>query len=236
MSRRLTRTIAALAASSALVVAGLPVVAAAAPAATAITITTDRTEYTYNDEAVVTIHLSPTTTSKDVLLYSQLYGRTRKLVGGGPVGPAGNFFARLPMWTKTVLTAVYKGDADDLPATDSITAQVHAVLGLSQHGYYGRSSDGLYKLYHLFGPPSFTISLTPVRSGDCVRFERQKHTSTGWRALDMSRCFGFGAGTSFHNALLDTMRGVGTRIRVDFSGDAANLAGSSRWKYYKWWS
>jgi hypothetical protein len=240
VSRRLTYTVmgtVAAAAASAVLFSVASSSAAADPAGpTTITISTDKTIYTYNDTAAVLIHLSPTGTSKDVLLYSQLYGQKRTLIAGSPVNAAGDFRTTAPMWTKTVLTAVYRGDVTDAPASTTITRSVRAVVTGSQTGYYGTSATGGFRLYHRADPPSFHITLTPALPGDCVRFERQRNTADGYRTLDRSQCIALNNASSFYNALKDTRRGLGYRVRITFAGNDANLSAVSGWMYYKWWS
>jgi hypothetical protein len=202
---------------------------------TTISVSTDKSVYSYNDTAAVLIHLSSTGKNKDVLLYSQTFGHKRKLIAGSPVNANGNFRTTAPMWTKTVLTAVYRGDATDDPASDRVTRLVHSIVTGKQSGYYATSRIGGYRLYHRADPPSFEATLTPALPGDCIRFQRQRNTAAGFRDLDRSQCIALGNPVSFYNALKDTHRGLGYRVRMTFEGNAANLGAASGWMYFKWW-
>jgi hypothetical protein len=180
---------------------------------------------------------------RTVSIYRQPYGGIRVLLGTGTVGAGGTWSITAKPGVRTTYTAQFDGDASYLPATSGgQTVQVHAMVGLSQAGFYRTS--GAYRLYHYRAGcwtaakycPHFTARVTPAASGSPVRFIVQQRTYSGaWRTLTSGS---IGQGSTGYAYAYWRYRGTAwighlLRVRATWAGNAANLAGGSGYAYFR---
>jgi YVTN family beta-propeller protein len=206
-------------------------------AATALSVTTNASSYSYGAMATVTAHLGTTYDSRTVAIYAQPYGGTKSLVKIGTVDSHGNLTAGYKLAHNTTFTAAFTGDYRYAPATASHVVYDHVKVAESVGGYYTSTKYGstVYRVFHHTVKPQVSAVVTPGKPGQCERFQVQQYYSGAWHTLTTSPCFALDSG-SHAAASLTLSNAVGKRFRVrseyvHSSTDNTNLSTWGGWLY-----
>ncbi|MFJ5530198.1 hypothetical protein [Streptomyces sp. NPDC093261] len=205
--------------------------------ATALSVATNASSYTYGATATVTAHLGTTNNSRTVSIYAQPYGGKKTLVKTAAVDSKGNLSATYKLTRTTTFSASFAGDYQYAPATASRTASDQAKVVETLGGYYTSTTYGgtTYRVYHHTAKPRVTATVTPDKSGQCAQFQAQEYYSGAWHTLSTSGCFSLDANSAAVTQLSLT-HAVNQRFRVrseyvHSAKDNTNLSTWSGWLY-----
>ncbi|MGV9562617.1 hypothetical protein [Streptomyces sp. NPDC003480] len=205
--------------------------------ATALSVATNASSYTYGATATVTAHLGTTNNSRTVSIYAQPYGGKKTLVKTAAVDSKGNLSATYKLTRTTTFSASFAGDYQYAPATASRTASDQAKVVETLGGYYTSTTYGgtTYRVYHHTAKPRVTATVTPNKSGQCAQFQAQEYYSGAWHTLSTSGCFSLDANSAAVTQLSLT-HAVNQRFRVrseyvHSAKDNTNLSTWSGWLY-----
>ncbi|MFD4413645.1 MULTISPECIES: hypothetical protein [unclassified Streptomyces] len=206
-------------------------------AATTVSVTTDRSSYTYGATATVGAHLGTTYNGRTVSIYAQPSGGKKTLVKSGTVDGKGNLSATYKLSRTTTFTASFAGDYRYAPATATRTAYDQVKVAQTLTGYYTSTtySGTTYRVYHHTVKPRVTAVVTPNKSGQCERFQAQEYYSGAWHTLTTSSCVSLDA-NSTAVAQLSLTNAVDQKFRVrseyeHSTKDTTNLSTWSGWLY-----
>jgi Tol biopolymer transport system component len=210
-----------------------------------LTLTTSKSKVNYKRSVTVTAHLLwfDSTPNKFVSIYKIPYGGSKTLVLTGEVDSSGNLSVGVVLLKKTTFLAEWSGDPDH-PAggiSNPSIVSVYPLVSGRLSGYYGVS--GAYKLYHFTqncpkfhrGCPTFTGAVAPNHAGARVYIRLQLFISGAWRnVLYFSVRLNSKSNTTVIFVYGDQrVKGIKSRTRVEFKGDADHLAKASAWSYFK---
>ncbi|NHA69666.1 hypothetical protein [Phycicoccus flavus] len=195
-----------------------------------MTLTRGATTYAYGATAKVTVHLSrPGTT---VSVYAKPYGGTKTLLKRAATDAEGNLVVTTPVKVRTTFTATYAGDADYDAVTRTAAVAVRARVTATVTRVVGTS--GSYKLVRVGSSPRVYGTVRPYHTGQCVSFQGQEPTGSGWGYTQSSGCVKL---SSSSNASVyfgsSWTRGSRLRMRVIWGGDTRNAKATSSWVYLK---
>jgi hypothetical protein len=202
-----------------------------------LTLTSTATTIGYDGSFTVTPHLGVTDGNRAYSVYRTIAGHPRQLVYSCPCDPSGSFTTGGSSWTtNTTYTAVFTGDARYLPTTVNLEVKVGVKIADSLSGYYKATTvAGLqYHLYHRDATLKDLVTVTPGKTGECVRFEVQKSTNGVWHPDALSGC---AALNKFSQTMLTGKLGSTGwyRFRPDFTAsakDTTNVSADGGWLYY----
>jgi Tol biopolymer transport system component len=209
-----------------------------------LTIAASKSKVNYKRNVTITAHLLfPGSPNKTVSIYKIPYGGAKTLVLTGQVNGQGNLSATVLMTKRTAFLAEWSGDAQYQGGgvSNSITVFVFPVVKGALSGYYGTA--GNYKLYHYrasctnsgIGCPTYTVTVTPNHRGRSVRFTLQLFRGGAWRTVLI---FSERLNTKSRRTVIfvygsPKVKGIPTRVRAQFLGDADHLRAYSSWSYFK---
>ncbi|MET7732944.1 hypothetical protein ABZT02_16460 [Streptomyces sp. NPDC005402] len=206
--------------------------------ATAVSVTTNAPSYAYGATAKVTAHLGTTYNGRTLAIYAQPYGGRQALIRTGTVDSHGNLTATYKLTRKTTFTAAFAGDHRYAPATAASTASAHAKVSESLSGYYGSTHYGslLYRVYHHTAKAKLNATVTPDKSGQCVRFQTQRYYGGAWHTQSTSTCHTLSTKSTGY-ATLSLTHAVNSKFRmraeyVHSSKDTGNLSTWGAWQYF----
>lgn len=155
--------------------------------ATSLTITTDKTVYSYQGTAVVTVHLGRTWNGRTVSVYAlNAEMTTRKLLKAGTVSSSGNLVVQVPIRRRTVLTAVFAGDYRFAPDTAQRVVTARSKVVFSFEGAYGRS--GSTYLFRIGENVSAQALVLPYRGNECQKLVVQRLRGSTWETTYTNSC------------------------------------------------
>ncbi|TGN79495.1 hypothetical protein E5083_07675 [Streptomyces bauhiniae] len=206
-------------------------------ATTSLTVAADASTYAYSATATVTAHLGTTYNGRTVSLWATPAGGKKTLVKTGTVDSRGNLRATYKLTRSTTFTASYAGDHRYAPATATraVSGQVKVAQALS--GYYtsAKYSGTTYRVYHRKTRPTVTTTVSPNKSGQCVKFQAQRYYSGAWHTLNTSGCFTLGAKSAVSSKLsLSNAVGQKFRVRSEYvrgSKGTTNVSTWGGWQY-----
>ncbi|MFF7381657.1 hypothetical protein [Streptomyces griseoluteus] len=206
-------------------------------ATTSLTVTADASTYAYGATATVTARLGTTYNGRTVSLWATPAGGTKTLVKTGTVDSKGNLRTTYKLTRSTTFTASYAGDHRYAPATATraVSGQVKVAQALS--GYYTSTtySGTTYRVYHRTTRPTVTTTVSPDKSGQCVKFQAQRYYSGAWHTLNTSACFTLGAKSTVSSRLsLSNAAGQKFRVRSEYvrgAKDTTNVDTWGGWQY-----
>jgi ribosomal protein S11 len=204
-----------------------------------LAVTTGPTTFTYEPTVHVTAHLGTTSTNRAVSIYAQQFGsKSKTLLKSGNVNTSGNLTASYKAPHSTTFSVVFAGDANYAPRTVTHVVYVRAKVAETLGGYYrSRVIGGItYRLFHRRGVLRATSTVSPNKSGQCVKFEVQEHYQGAWHANVITKCGSLNSSSKISVGFGLTHAGIGFhyRIRADYlrsSRDTTNLSNDSVWKY-----
>ena len=195
--------------------------------------------YPYATSVALTITLHGKLAHGRVAVYATPDDVARRLLGTGTVNSKGQLRVTYRLYKNTTFTAVFAGDARDLPAKTARTlyAAAHVVTAIT--GYYKklRISGLTYDVYHDHGTLTLHSTVTPNKHGECLEPETEQFDpGVGWDADTKYGCDKLDS-HSHDSAPFSLVQAVGDkyRIRADFlhsDRDAANLSADSGWLYF----
>ena len=201
-------------------------------AATAVSVTSNESTYTYGATATVTAHLGTTYNSRTVSIWATPAGGRKTLVKTAAVDSAGNLKATYKLTHNTTFTASFAGDYRYAPAT--ATRAVHDQVGIAEKlgGYYTSTKYGsvTYRVYHHTVKPQVSGTVSPDKSGQCMRFQAQEYYSRAWHTLTTSSCFSLAPGSvgATHLSLTNAV-GQKFRVRTEYVASAKDTTNVSTW-------
>ncbi|WP_405973072.1 hypothetical protein OG496_29715 [Streptomyces sp. NBC_00988] len=201
-------------------------------AATAVSVTSNESTYTYGATATVTAHLGTTYNSRTVSIYATPAGGKKTLVKTAAVDSKGNLKATYKLTHNTTFTASFAGDYRYAPAT--ATRAVHDQVGIAEKlgGYYTSTKYGTvtYRVYHHTVKPQVTGTVTPDKSGQCLRFQAQEYYNRAWHTLTTSSCFSLATGSVGATSLsLTNAVNQKFRVRTEYVASAKDTTNVSTW-------
>jgi YVTN family beta-propeller protein len=206
-------------------------------AASAVSVTSNESTYTYGATATVTAHLGTTYNSRTVSIWATPAGGKKTLVKTAAVDSNGNLKATYKLTHNTTFTASFAGDYRYAPAT--ATRAVHDQVGIAEKlaGYYTSTKYGTvtYRVYHHTVKPQVTSTVSPDKSGQCLHFQAQEYYNKAWHTLTTSSCFSLATGSAATTGLSLT-NAVNQRFRVRSeyvagAKDASNVSTWGGWLY-----
>ncbi|MFJ8728696.1 hypothetical protein [Streptomyces bauhiniae] len=206
-------------------------------ATTSLSVAANASTYAYGATATVTAHLGTTYNGRTVSLWATPAGGKKTLVKTGTVDSKGNLRATYKLTHSTTFTASYAGDYRYAPATATraVSGQVKVAQALS--GYYTSTtySGTAYRVYHRKTRPTVTTTVSPDKSGQCVKFQAQQYYSGAWHALNTSGCFTLGSKSAVASELiLSNAVNQKFRVRSEYvrsSKDTTNVSTWGGWQY-----
>lgn len=201
-------------------------------AKTSISISSDKSVYSYGAQAVVRVHLGTTYTGRGVALYARkLSGTTTKLVKAATVDANGNLVVRVPVNIKTVYSVKFAGDYRYLPAAASRTVNVLPKIRVVLSGAYGRS--GSTYLFKRGVNPYVTVTVAPSRPPGCVRAVAQRLSGSTWVTTATLDCASLDIRSQLFLTLYTNGVAGSGRMMVSTPSGTISAAGSSGWIYYR---
>lgn len=195
-----------------------------------LTVATSRGSIRYGGTVTITAHLGKFGSNRAVTIWRHNAGGGRyfRLVTGN-VGPLHNLsFVDKPSYNQ-IYYATYAGDSSYQPVTSvAKLVYVHELVHGSLSGYYATSSG--YHLYHPGVHPLYSISTAPIAVDNCVTVVLERHTSSGWEAID--KCFQADQYGRLKVQLLDLTVGVEYRVGAAYES-TYNAVGGTPWSYFK---
>lgn len=202
-----------------------------------LTLNLGATTVNYGTTTVVTAHLAKAYSNHAVLIYAQMAGHAKQLIGHGNVNSSGNFAVRYRSPYNVTYSAAYAGDARVAAATVSHGVRVRAEVLESISGYNGTS--GSYRLYTGSETLTAHVSVAPNKHGQCGRLEIDQYYQGAWVQIGLSQCFGLSSSSTLLVGVqlsgLANTSGVKFRIRADYvasSAEKLNLGNDSGWQYF----
>ncbi|MFD4878452.1 YncE family protein [Streptomyces sp. NPDC058420] len=201
-------------------------------AATAVSVTSNASTYTYGATATVTAHLGTTYNGRTVSVYATPVGGKKTLVRTAAVDSRGNLKATYKLTRNTTFTASFAGDYRYAPAT--ATRTVHDQVNIAERlgGYYTSTKYGTvtYRVYHHTVKPQVSGTVSPARSGQCMRFQAQEYSHKDWHTLTTSGCFSMTADSAgvTHLSLTNAV-GQKFRVRTEYVASAKDTTNVTTW-------
>ncbi|MFJ5305378.1 YncE family protein [Streptomyces sp. NPDC088350] len=201
-------------------------------AATAVSVTSNTSTYTYGATATVTAHLGRTYNSRTVSIYATPAGGRKTLVKTAAVDSGGNLRATYKVTRNTTFTASFAGDYRYAPAT--ATHAVHGQVDIAETlgSYYTSTKYGTvtYRVYHHTVKPQVAGTVTPDKSGQCMRFQAQEYYAGAWHTLTTSSCFSMAPGSVgvTHLSLTNAV-GQKFRVRTEYVAGTTDTTNVSTW-------
>ncbi|MFD4561267.1 hypothetical protein ACFWP5_44315 [Streptomyces sp. NPDC058469] len=201
-------------------------------AATAVSVTSNESTYTYGATAAVTAHLGTTYNSRTVSIWATPAGGKKTLVKTAAVDSKGDLRATYRLTRNTTFTASFGGDYRYAPAT--ATHAVHDRVNIAEKlgSYYTSTKYGpvTYRVYHHTVKPQVSGTVTPDKSGQCMRFQAQEYYNKAWHTLTTSSCFSMAAGSvgATHLSLTNAV-GQKFRVRTEYVAGAKDTTNVSTW-------
>ncbi|MFG2370151.1 hypothetical protein ACGFY9_01560 [Streptomyces sp. NPDC048504] len=201
-------------------------------AATAVSVTSNESTYTYGATATVTAHLGTTYNSRTVSIWATPAGGKKTLVKTAAVDSKGNLKATYKLTHNTTFTASFAGDYRYAPAT--ATRAVHDQVGIAEKlgGSYTSIKYGTvtYRVYHHTVKPQVTGTVSPDKSGQCLRFQAQEYYNKAWHTLTTSSCFSLATGSVGTTSLsLTNAVNQKFRVRTEYVAGAKDATNVSTW-------
>lgn len=207
-------------------------------AATALSVATNASTYTYGAWTRITVHLGTTDNGRTVSVYAQPVGGARVLVTTGTVGGNGDLVAWYRLAHTTWISASFAGDYRYAPAALGRYVYDQAEVAEAQSGYYaGTELSGVaYKVYHHTAAINVGVAVAPDKAGQCVYIGVQEYYSGGWHAILSSSCQKLGQASDLagrlvlKNATGHLFRFVAEYVRS--ASDTSNLNTWGTWQYF----
>jgi hypothetical protein len=202
-----------------------------------LTLTSTATTVQYGASATITAHLGYTYGPPDFSVYQTPAGQPRQLLWSGEIEPSNTITSSDSSFTRnTTFTATYGGDPRYDAATVNLAIKVGVKIADSLSGYYKTTTvAGLpYHLYHRNATLKDLVTVTPSKTGECVRFEVQKSVNGVWHPDTISGC----AALNKWSQTMRTSKLSSTgwyRFRPDFTAsakDTTNVSTDGGWLYY----
>lgn len=208
-----------------------------ARATTSLSVAADASTYAYGAMATVTAHLGTTYDGRTVSLWATPAGGKKTLVKTGTVDSKRNLRATYKVTRSTTFTASFAGDHRYAPATATRAVSGQVKVAQALNGYYTSTtySGTSYRVYHRKTRPTVTTTVSPNKSGQCVKFQAQEYYSGGWHTLNTSGCFTLGSKSAVASELsLSNAVNQKFRVRSEYvrsSKDATNVSTWGGWQY-----
>lgn len=200
---------------------------------------TGATTSAYGKKVQVYALLGHTFADRKVTISVTPVGEPMQLLFSGNVESYGGISVVHSLTRTSTFTAVFAGDAHNLPASAAITVGVTAHVAGALHGAYKTTtiSGVKYFVFHSSAAMKLAATVTPNKHGECVRPERQEFSLLrGWVGDHVYGCTTLNAASQAQIPLsLKGMKGHRFRIRADYvrSGkDTANLSNDGSWLYF----
>jgi hypothetical protein len=206
-----------------------------------LTISTGPSTALYGSTITVTAHLGATHTNRTVSISASFPGsRTVKVLKTGAVNSSGNLVVSFPNAVRNVkFTVTFAGDSAYAATSASASVGVDARVAMSNSGWYTSASySGVtYRVFHHTGTLYATITVTPNKSGECVRMNTQELVSGKWVTTPLSPCFALNTASQQSLYLpLTSVTYAHYRVQAVFvpsSSDVTNVSYSSGWFYFQ---
>lgn len=196
-----------------------------------VTLSTDKSTYSYGGTATITVTLGSPTTNRTVEVYSKVRGSARVLKASGPVDGAGKLtFKATNLTRNTTFSAYFYGDDDFAPATATAMVSVRAKVTISTGST--SMSGSFHKLRHS-PPPTVHVAVYPATpTTTCVKFVVQSYSHGAWRGFGSIACPKRSATTgSYGVTMYDFPAGVKLRVQASYPTTSQNASFTSKWYY-----
>jgi hypothetical protein len=195
--------------------------------------------YPYASKVTLTVTLHAKLSGRVVSIYATPVGEARRLLGTGKVNAKGKVYTIYRLVRTTTFTAVFAGDAHDLPATAHLTLDSVARVAIAITGYFKKIKiSGLtYDVFRGSGTLTLHSTVTPNKHGECLEPETEQFDKgVGWDADTKYGCDTLD-GASHDSAPFNLAQAVGDkyRIRSDYirgAKDKTDLSADSGWLYF----
>jgi hypothetical protein len=204
-----------------------------------LTLTTNKTDYTYKAKVTITARLGATYAGRTVTIYAQAFGSPgKKEIKSGRVNDKGDLTAYYSPASSTTFSAYFGGDAKYAPKTVTHNVYVGADVSMSISGYYTSEDIGstLYRVFHHTATLKAPVTVSPNKHGECVKLELQQFFNGTWYPDATSGCGTLSSASKVTwRVILTNVTGGQFRIRTDYirsSTDKTNLGADSSWYYF----
>ncbi|WP_089100284.1 hypothetical protein [Streptomyces hyaluromycini] len=197
-----------------------------------VTVTTDKATYAYDGTATVTAHLGTTYNGRTVSLYTTPAGGRKTLLKTGTVDSKGNLKATYKLTHTTTFTASFAGDYRYAPATATHSAAAQVKIAEKLGSYYTSTtySGVAYRVYHHTVQPQVVGTVTPDKSGQCMKFQAQEYYSGAWHTIGTSSCFSMTPGsTGVTHLILTHAVNQRFRVRTEYVHSTKDTSNADTW-------
>ncbi|MFK0152474.1 hypothetical protein ACIQVK_10395 [Streptomyces sp. NPDC090493] len=201
-------------------------------ATSTVTVTTDKSTYAYGATATVTAHLGTTYNGRTVSVYATPAGGKKTLLKTGTVDSKGNLKATYKPTRSTVYTASFGGDYRYAPATATHSAATQVKIAERLGSYYTSTtySGVTYRVYHHTVQPQVVGTVTPDKSGQCMKFQAQEYYSGAWHTIGTSSCFSMAPGsTGVTHLVLTHAVNQRFRVRTEYVHSSKDTSNADTW-------
>lgn len=200
-------------------------------AASSLTIRPNATTYSYGGTAAVTVHLTSTSTNRQVSIYAKPLGGTEQLLKTGTVDGNGNLIVATNVVRRTTFRAAYAGGAGVDGSTATTTVTVRAKVTPTMVRYVRRK--GPVYLYKVTKSARIIGTVAPNHANDCLYFFAEFYVHGSWGHPAKTGCVPM-TSTSKAMGILKGRKvyvGLKIRLRAEWRGDGENAAQNSPWRY-----
>ncbi|MGW1617891.1 hypothetical protein [Streptomyces sp. NPDC002172] len=197
-----------------------------------VTVTTDKAGYAYDGTATVTAHLGTTYNGRTVSVYATPVGGRKTLLKTGTVDSKGNLKVTYKLTHNTTFTASFAGDYRYAPATATHSATARVRIAEKLGGYYTSTtySGVTYRVYHHTVRPQVVGTVTPDKSGQCMKFQAQEYYSGAWHTIGTSSCFSMAPGsTGVTHLVLTHAVNQRFRVRTEYVHSSKDTSNADTW-------
>ncbi|MER6081718.1 hypothetical protein [Streptomyces sp. NPDC001833] len=197
-----------------------------------VTVTTDKAGYAYDGTATVTAHLGTTYNGRTVSVYATPVGGRKTLLKTGTVDSRGNLKVTYKLTHNTTFTASFAGDYRYAPATATHAATAQVRIAEKLGGYYTSTtySGVTYRVYHHTVQPQVVGTVTPDKSGQCMKFQAQEYYSGAWHTIGTSSCFSMAPGsTGVTHLVLTHAVNQRFRVRTEYVHSSKDTSNADTW-------
>ncbi len=148
------------------------------------------------------------------------------------VSSTGTLVVTTPVKVRTTFSVYYAGDADHDPVSRATTVAVRAQV--TQSATKVVRTSGSYKLVRTGSAPRVYGIVRPYHVGQCVKFQVQQPTSSGWGYTQTSGCLRLNSYSKTYIYFDSSWRPKDrVRVRTMWAGDTKNAAANSTWLYLR---
>ncbi len=202
------------------------------PIQTSLSVTSDKSTYSYGGSALVTAHLGTTHDSRRVDIFATPYKGSKQLIKSGNVNASGNIAVHYSVTRATTFTAEFLGDIRY--TASSVTRPVRARAKLSETLYNAYGSKGKYVLFRPKKDPVIGVVVVPTQRATCSRFKLQHRINGAWHKVATNPCRPIGKDSQAFGRLAGPhVEGSRFRVRAVVHASLYSARTKGAWGYIK---